>query len=85
MWNRGYATEGAKRCLEYGFEVLNIPKIYSITPAVNVKSERIMQKIGMTKVKHFVFPALMDDERLRDCLLYEIDSPVHDSGKRKVF
>ena len=48
MWNRGYATEGAKRCLEYGFEVLNIPKIYSITPAVNVKSERIMQKIGIT-------------------------------------
>ena len=48
VWNNGYVTEGARRCLEYGFEVLNIPKIYSITPVVNVKSERIMQKIGIT-------------------------------------
>ena len=72
-WNKGYATEGAKRCLEYASKDLGIKKVYSISPMVNLKSEKIMVNIGMKKVKHFIFPLLKDDERLRECLLYEID------------
>ena len=71
-WNKGYATEGAKRCLEYASKDLGIKKVYSITPVVNLKSEKIMLNIGMKKVKYFIFPALKDDERL-----YEIDLPTH--------
>jgi RimJ/RimL family protein N-acetyltransferase len=74
VWNSGFASEGAIRCLEYAFRELGIKKIYSITPKVNVKSERIMQKIGMTKVKDFIFPLLKDDERLKECVLYKIDN-----------
>lgn len=74
-WNKGYATEGARACLHYAFNNLSIPRIYSITPKVNLKSEYIMQKIGMTKVKHFIFPLLKDDERLKECVLYEIYAP----------
>ncbi len=72
-WNKGFATEGAKRCLEYASNDLGIKKIFSITPKVNLKSEKIMLNIGMKKVKHFIFPALKDDERLRECVLYEIE------------
>jgi len=72
FWNRGYATEGAKRCLEYAFEILNIKEVYSITPKANVKSEYIMRKIGMSKDKNFTFPLLAEDERLRECVLYII-------------
>ena len=43
-WNRGYATEGAKRCLDYGLEKLKINKIYSIAPAINTKSVQVMKK-----------------------------------------
>jgi RimJ/RimL family protein N-acetyltransferase len=43
-WNKGYATEGAKRCLEYANEVLKLEKIVSIAPKINVKSERVMEK-----------------------------------------
>ncbi|MCF8453923.1 MAG: GNAT family N-acetyltransferase [Pedobacter sp.] len=71
-WNKGYATEGAKRCLEYANEVLKLEKIVSIAPKINVKSERVMKKIGMEKFMEFEHPLLINDERLRDCVLYQI-------------
>ena len=69
-WNKGYATEGAKRCLEYGLEKLKINKIYSIAPVINTKSVQVMKNIGMSKVKTFDHPQLLDDARLRECILY---------------
>jgi len=70
-WNNGFATEGAKRCLEYAFDVLKLEKIYSIAPKINIKSERVMKKIGMEKVLEFEHPLLTNDERIRNCVLYE--------------
>lgn len=69
-WNQGFATEGAKRCLDYAFKELEIKTVFAIAPKVNVKSIRIMEGIGMTKVSEFQHPYLQDDERLRDCVLY---------------
>lgn len=71
-WNNGYATEGAKRCLEYAFHDLGIKKINSIAPLINVRSEAVMKKIGMHKVKNFIHPRLHDTPRLQECVLYEI-------------
>lgn len=73
-WNKGYATEGGLRCLEYAFIDLKIDRVHSIASKVNVKSIKIMQNIGMKKMKEFVFPALKDDLRLKDCMLYYIDN-----------
>ena len=70
-WNNGFASEGAKRCLEYAFNVLKLEKIYSIAPKINIKSERVMKKIGMEKFMEFEHPLLINDERLRDCVLYQ--------------
>ena len=72
-WNKGYATEGAKRCLEYGFEALHLDNIYSIAPVANIKSQQVMKKIGMRKVKTFDHPQLLDNARLRKCVLYVIE------------
>lgn len=69
-WNKGYATEGAKRCLEFGFKKLQFDKIYSIAPVINTNSEQVMKKIGMRKVKTFAHPQLLDNARLRKCVLY---------------
>jgi RimJ/RimL family protein N-acetyltransferase len=71
-WNKGYATEGAKKCLEYGFEKLHLNEIYSIAPVANTKSQRVMMKIGMRKVATFDHPQLLENARLRKCLLYKI-------------
>lgn len=71
-WNKGYATEGAKRCLSYGFEELNFSEVYSFTSLTNLKSERIMQKIGMRKTGVFEHPAIEEGHELRTHALYKI-------------
>lgn len=72
-WGKGYATEGAKRCLNYCKEALNCLTVYSITPIPNVKSEHIMQKIGMTKTGEFNHPGLEKGTWLEQHVIYKID------------
>ena len=72
-WYNGFATEGAVRCLEYAINDLKIEKIYSVAPKVNTKSERVMAKIGMTKLYEFEHSLLLDNERLKLCVLYQIE------------
>lgn len=72
FWNRGFATEGAKRCLDFGFEDLKLEKIVAIAPKVNIKSEAVMQKTGMQKVKDFKHPLLDLYPQIQECVLYEI-------------
>lgn len=70
-WNNGYATEGAKKCLEYAFNTINLKEVYSIAPKINTTSENVMKKIGMKKVKIFNHPLLNDFEHLKECFLYK--------------
>ncbi|MDP8162982.1 GNAT family N-acetyltransferase [Pasteurella skyensis] len=72
-WNKGYATEGAKKCLEYAFEELGIKNIKSVCPKVNTKSENVMKKIGMKKIKEFNHPLLEQYKKIENCVLYEIE------------
>ena len=44
---KGYATEAAEACLDYGFEQLNLKKIAAVTRPENESSRRVMEKIGM--------------------------------------
>lgn len=72
FWRKGYASEGAIRCLKYGFDNLNLNTIYSVAPASNFKSEGVMKKIGMEKVDVFKHPLLNDFPHLEECVLYKI-------------
>ena len=71
-WNQGFTTEGAKTCLQFGFDQLNFKDIYSFTSKVNIKSERVMQKIGMNKVKEFEHPKIELGSHLKTHVLYKI-------------
>lgn len=71
-WGRGYATEGARKCLEYAFHTLHLQNIKSICPVVNYASEKVMIKIGMKKHSEFEHPLLAHHESLQRCVLYEI-------------
>lgn len=73
-WDKGYATEGAKRCLTYALEDLKLDMVYSTAPIINTKSTKVMEKIGMTKVLTFIHPRLKDNEKLRKCALYKIEA-----------
>lgn len=71
-WGNGYATEGAMGCLFYSFNSLGLTEIYSFTSVLNKGSERIMQKIGMTKIKEFNHPNIPFSNPLRKHVLYRI-------------
>jgi RimJ/RimL family protein N-acetyltransferase len=75
-WNQGYATEGAIACLEYGFKKLHFDKVYSFTSVLNIKSEKIMQKIGMEKIGEFDYPKLEEGHKLRRHVVYRIGGGV---------
>jgi RimJ/RimL family protein N-acetyltransferase len=70
-WNKGFATEGAIKCLDYAFEALKIEEIFSIAPKINLKSTHIMAKIGLKKQNEFEHPLLKNDARLKTCVLYK--------------
>lgn len=75
-WGKGYATEGAKKCLEYGFNELNLEKIISTCTVRNSKSEKVMIKIGMEKIGEFNHPRLKDYPKYEKCIGYEITKNV---------
>lgn len=72
FWGQGYATEGARRCLEYAFNTLGLDRVISHCPAVNTPSERVMQKIGMVRKGEFHHPLLEGYPELNPCVWYEI-------------
>lgn len=57
-WHNGYATESAKACKEYAFEILGADEVCSIIRDTNTASQNVALRNGMTKqneimVKHF--------------------------------
>ncbi len=68
---KGLATEGAKRCLEFGFKELGIQSIVSMASEINIPSIRVMKKIGMTYKCSFNHHLLKNEPRLKKCVLYE--------------
>ena len=77
-WGRGYATEGARAALAFGFEQLGLAEIFSFTVPANVRSRRVMEKIGMTHDERddFEHPQLPEGHRLRRHVLYRIKRPM---------
>ena len=73
-WGRGYATEGARAALAVGFETLGLGEIVSSTVPGNLRSRRVMEKIGMARdpADDFDHPALPEGHRLRRHVLYRI-------------
>ncbi len=84
-WGKGYATEGAKRCLEHGFQDLGLDRIIATCTVNNLKSEAVMKKIGMTMKGHFDHPSLKDYPEMQNCIWYEILKEEFSSAKQDVF
>ncbi|CAG7636127.1 GNAT family N-acetyltransferase [Paenibacillus allorhizosphaerae] len=72
-WGKGYATEGASACLQYGFNELGFSDVYSFTAEVNQPSKNVMIKIGMRFVKMFNHPKVEKESPLYPHVLYHIN------------
>lgn len=53
-WGRGYATEIARRIIEYGFAKLNLPEVFTSVDNKHAAPIRVMKKTGM-KFKRYEF------------------------------
>jgi ribosomal-protein-alanine N-acetyltransferase len=73
-WGRGVATEGARAVARHAFAELGLDEIVSFTVAENVRSTRVMQKLGMTRNPgdDFDHPALPPGHPLRRHVLYRL-------------
>jgi len=71
FWNRGIATEAASKVMEFGFQVLNLERIYAKCFHNNEVSRKVMEKVGMKlegKFRHEVFK----ENKFIDTLYYGI-------------
>ena len=49
VWGCGYATEGAKAALAYGFGTLALDEIIGLVLPENAASSRVLEKVGMQR------------------------------------
>ena len=49
FWGKGYATELAKRLVKEGFERFDLQKVEAGVATENIKSIRVLEKLGMTR------------------------------------
>jgi len=75
-WGFGYATEGANRCLDFAFNELNLSHVISVCTIQNIKSEKVMKKIGMQKMGGFLHPNLTAYPDYERCIWYKIEKPM---------
>ena len=46
-WGKGYATEGARAALDFGFNEAKLDEIVAFTAASNSRSRAVMERLGM--------------------------------------
>ena len=77
VWGRGYATEGTKAAIDFGFRQARLKEIVSFTVPHNVRSRRVMEKAGLSRdpADDFDHPGLAEGHPLRRHVLYRIGAP----------
>ena len=72
-WNKGYATEAANAALRYAFSTLQLDEVVSFTSLKNIRSQSVMQKIGMQNSgRNFHHPDIDIEHPLSEHVLYTI-------------
>jgi RimJ/RimL family protein N-acetyltransferase len=70
-WAKGYATEAARSALSFAFDELGLDEVVSFTAVENVRSRRVMERMGMTHdpAEDFDHPLVLEGP-LRRHVLY---------------
>ena len=77
-WGRGLATEGARAITAYAFEILKLLELVSFTVPGNVRSRRVMEKLGMTRDpgEDFDHPRVPEGHAMRRHVLYRLRNTI---------
>jgi RimJ/RimL family protein N-acetyltransferase len=73
-WGRGYATEGARAAIAFGFATVGLFEIVAMTAVGNERSRRVMARVGMTRnvTDDFDHPNIVAGHPLRRHVLYRL-------------
>ncbi len=73
-WGQGFATEGARAVRDLAFDTLGLHEIVSFTAVSNLRSQRVMQKIGMHRdpADDFDHPNVAPDSPLLRHVMYRL-------------
>jgi RimJ/RimL family protein N-acetyltransferase len=73
-WGQGLATEGARAVVRHAFETAGLTSLVSFTVPQNLRSRRVMEKLGMVHdpSDDFDHPRLPEGHPLRRHLLYRL-------------
>ena len=71
-WGQGFATEAATAALRFGFDTVGLAEVNSITAVVNIRSRRVMERLGMRPAGEFDHPRLSPDSALRRHVRYRL-------------
>jgi ribosomal-protein-alanine N-acetyltransferase len=82
-WGAGYATEGARAALDFGFAELGLDEIVSFTVPANVRSRRVMEKIGMLRDPADDFERAALPAGFRRHVLYRMANPMRLRGRTR--
>ena len=67
-WGKGYASEAATAAVQHG--LTRVERITSFTALTNVRSQRVMQRIGMVRTAEFEHPRVPEGSPIRPHVLY---------------
>ena len=70
-WGRGIAPEVARLVIQFGFEKLNLHRIYATCAPQNIGSQKVLEKIGMVREGRLRENLLLK-EGWRDSLIYSV-------------
>jgi ribosomal-protein-alanine N-acetyltransferase len=73
-WGHGYATEAAHAAIHDGFARLGLTEIVAVTALPNLPSQRVMERLGMTRDIEYDHPRLPAGHPLRRHILYRLRS-----------
>lgn len=71
FWQRGFTSEAARALLQFGFERLELHRIYATCDVDNTGSFKVMEKCGMRREGHFLQDRKIKG-RWRDTYVYAI-------------
>ena len=77
-WRRGYALEAMEAGIAWAWANLDMDRIVAITAAINLKSQKLMERLGMSRLadgdfEHVLFP---EGHRLKSTVTFAIERPA---------
>jgi RimJ/RimL family protein N-acetyltransferase len=82
-WGHGYATEGSRAAITFGFATGGLTEIVAMTAVGNERSRRVMERLGMRRnpADDFDHPNIVSGHRLRRHVLYRLTAHEWAAGQ----